>query len=133
LGNEELSQTSLVEHVIDVEGHEPIRSKPRQPPHHLKGKIEEMVKSFLDNNLARCSNSPWASPIVMVRKKDGSLRFCVDYRNVNAVTRKDAFPLPHINNTLMNIGKKRFLRLSICSQATIKYEWILIQLTRLLL
>jgi hypothetical protein len=108
LGNEDLSQTHLIEHTIDVEGYVPIKSKPRQPPHHLKSKVDEMVKSFLDNNIARHSSSPWASPVVMVRKKYGTMRFCVDYRNLNSITKKNAFPLPHINNTLMNLGKKRY-------------------------
>ena len=46
------------------------------------------------------SKSPWASPVVIVRKKDRSAIFCIDYRKVNAITRKDAYPLPRIDNTL---------------------------------
>src|SRR5690606_16292547 len=50
----------------------------------------------------------WSSPIVLVKKKDGSIRFCVDYRSLNSVTIKDAFPLPNIDNTLLLLGNKRY-------------------------
>ena len=56
------------------------------------------VQQMLASDVIRPSNSPWASPVVMVKKKDGSLRFCVDFRQLNAATVKDAHPLPGIDD-----------------------------------
>ena len=66
--------------------------------------------------MIRPSSSPWASPIVLVKKKDGSTRFCVDYRKVNKVTRKDAYPLPRVDDTLDTLaGAKWFSTLDLIS------------------
>ena len=54
------------------------------------------------------SNSPWSSPVVMVRKKDKSLRFCVDYRELNKVTWKDTFPLPWVDDLLDQLGQSKY-------------------------
>ena len=62
--------------------------------------MKKLVESMLDNNVIEPSNGPWASPIVLVKKKDGSTRFCVDFRQLNSVTRKDAHPIPRIDETL---------------------------------
>ena len=55
---------------------------------------------MLAKNIIKPSRSPWASPVVLVMKKDGTFRFCVDYRKVNAVTKKDVYPLPRIDDTI---------------------------------
>ncbi|KAL5970719.1 Transposon Ty3-G Gag-Pol polyprotein [Taenia solium] len=55
---------------------------------------------MITDDVIRPSKSPWASSIAIVKKSDGSLRLCIDYRKLNAVTKKDAFPLPHINDSL---------------------------------
>uniref|UniRef100_A0A1X7SDE3 Reverse transcriptase domain-containing protein n=1 Tax=Amphimedon queenslandica TaxID=400682 RepID=A0A1X7SDE3_AMPQE len=71
---------------------------------------------MLDNNIISRSHSPWSSPIILVKKKDGSLRFCVDYRKVNEVTRKDAYPLPRIDDTLDTLaGSQWFTTLDLLS------------------
>ncbi|GFX33113.1 hypothetical protein TNCV_5042811 [Trichonephila clavipes] len=62
--------------------------------------IHEEVQKMLDEGIVQPSESPWSSPVVLVRKKDGSWRFCVDYRKLNSVTKKDVYPLPRIDDTL---------------------------------
>ena len=87
-------------HSIDTGEHRPIRQPVRRTPFALRGKIEEMVQEMLQQGVIEPSWSPWASPIVLVKRKDGGVRFCVDYRKLNAVTKLNEFPLPRIDDTL---------------------------------
>ena len=59
---------------------------------------------MLENDINKPSNSPWSSPIVLVRKKDGTWRFCIDFRKMNDVTVKDAFPLPQVADLMDNLA-----------------------------
>jgi hypothetical protein len=96
----ELGRTNLVTHRIYTEDVPPIRSRPYSIPPSEQEFIKEELQRMMDNHLIRSSNSPWTSPVVLVRKKNGTLRFCVDYRKLNAITKKDAYPLPRIDEML---------------------------------
>jgi len=69
-------------------------------PFHLLDKIDEHVKEMIKAGVVEPSNSPWTSNLVVVKNKDGSLRYCVGYRKINSVTRRDAYPLPRIDACL---------------------------------
>ena len=92
-GDEDLGNTPLLKHGIETHG-PPLRQPYRRQNPAVRREEMTQVQQMLSSNVIRPSNSPWASPVVMVRKKDGSLRFCVDFRQLNAATVKDAHPLP---------------------------------------
>ena len=105
----ERGEVDIVEHKIETGSHPPIKQPSRRVPFSVRGEIHKMVGDMLEARVIQESSSPWASPIVLVKKKDGSLRFCVDYRRLNAITRKDVFPLPRIDDLLDQLkGKSVF-------------------------
>ena len=99
-----LGRTSLVEHTIDTGDARPIKQPPRRVPIAMRGVVDEEINKMLESDVIRPSSSPWSSPIVLVRKKDGSVRFCVDYRRLNDKTRKDSYPLPNISEILDSLS-----------------------------
>jgi hypothetical protein len=75
----------------------------------MQGIIDEEVDKMLAEGVIEPSGSPWSSPIVLAKKKDGKYRFCIDFRKVNEVTRKDAYPLPFINVILDKLRRARYI------------------------
>ncbi|KAL5469541.1 hypothetical protein EMCRGX_G030811 [Ephydatia muelleri] len=107
--------TSNVKHAIITNGL-PVREPIRRIPHALQETVKLEVKKMLKDGVIRESNSPWSSPIVMIKKKDGSWRFCVDFRKVNSMTQKDAYPLPRIDEALEALtGSQFFTTLDLAS------------------
>ena len=102
-----ISSTSLVEHEIYTKG-PPIRLPFRRQIPLIRAQEQIQVKEMLRDGVIRPSTSPWASPVVMVKKKDGSMRFCVDFWKVNDATIKDAHPLPRIDDTLESLHGARY-------------------------
>ena len=100
LSDADIGRTEMIQHHINTQSAKPIKQAPRRLPFHHHKEVKKLVESMLDNKVIEPSNGPWASPIVLVKKKDGSTRFCVDFRQLNSVTRKDAHPIPRIDETL---------------------------------
>ena len=89
-------RTSLIKHQIEIENVKLFKEPPRRVPYHLQENNDKIIKDMLAENVIEASSSPWAACVVLVKKKDGSTCFCVDYRKLNRVTVKDAYPLPRI-------------------------------------
>ena len=98
--DDDLGKTGIVRHRIDTGGAQPIRQRSRRMPIHQRAEAEAEVQKKLKRGVIEQSSRPWASPIVLVKKKDGSTRFCVDYRGLNDITIKDSYPLPRIDDSL---------------------------------
>ena len=96
----DMGRTTLVEHTIDTGDHRPIRQGLRRHPMAHLEVIDSQVDELIQNYFVEPTASPWASNVVLVRKKDGSHRLCVDYRAVNEITYKNTYPLPHIDTCL---------------------------------
>ena len=85
-----------------------IKSKPYHVPFSQRPIIEEQINTMLEKNIIRPSTSPWSSNVVLVAKKDGSRRFCIDFRKLNKITKKETYPLPRIDETLDALGKAQY-------------------------
>jgi len=124
--NEDLGLTNICEHAIDTGDAKPIKQPPRRTPRAFAGEEDAAIEKLLKQGSIRPSTSPWSSPVVLVRKKDGSVRPCIDYRLVNAVTHKDAYPLPRTQDCLDAVaGASIFSTLDITSaynQVPVKKE-----------
>ncbi|GBM47244.1 Retrovirus-related Pol polyprotein from transposon 297 [Araneus ventricosus] len=96
----DVGRCNMTQHRINTGDHPPIKQYPRRLPLARKEETDNLVKEMVDNGIIEESSGPWASPIVLVKKKDGSTRFCVDYTKLNEITKKDSYPLPRIDGTL---------------------------------
>jgi hypothetical protein len=107
----------LQNHTIPLmEGKGPVKVRPYRYPQSQKEQIEIMIQDMLAEGIIQPSSSPYSSPIVLVKKKDGTWRFCTDYRALNAITVKDSFPMPTVDELLDELfGAKYFSKLDLRS------------------
>ncbi|MES9884250.1 MAG: reverse transcriptase family protein, partial [Sedimenticola sp.] len=104
----DLGHTDVIRHEIHLEDDKPFKEPYRRVPPGLIQEVREHVKEMLDVGAIRESSSPFSSNVVIVRKKDGSIRFCIDYRKLNSRTTKDAYALPRIEETLHLLAGSRY-------------------------
>uniref|UniRef100_A0A914UKT1 RNA-directed DNA polymerase n=1 Tax=Plectus sambesii TaxID=2011161 RepID=A0A914UKT1_9BILA len=109
IDDNELGQTHMAVHTIDTGSAKPIKQPLRSCPFALRETVQKLTQQYLRQGVISPSKSPWSSPLVMVKKKDATLRYCVDMREVNAVTKCDAYPVPRISDILHSLnGRTRF-------------------------
>ena len=101
-------ETDLVQLTIDTGDAPPRRQPPQRMPFAVRQEVATQLKKMQQCGVVQPSSSPWASPVVMVRKKDGTHRFCVDYRDLNTITKADTYPLPRIDDLLDQLGKSHY-------------------------
>ena len=105
--NDNIGLTSLAEHQIDLTRN--LSSSLSGVSHLHLNEEKQVIDTLLRQGVIRTSNSPWASPICLVKKKDGIVRPCVHYRRLNKVTKSDAFPVPNVDECIDGIsGSKKF-------------------------
>lgn len=100
--------TTTVQHEIPLIDPKPFRLLYRKIPPSQWQDIRKLLKEMEEAGVIRSSKSPYASPIVVVTKKDGSLRICVDYRKLNSYSTRDAFQFPRIKDLLVAVGQVKY-------------------------
>ena len=122
----DLGLTHLIEHAIDTGDARPVKQSPRRIPMAFAGEDKKAVDKLLVQGVIQPSRSPWASPVVLVKKRNGSTRLCVDYRRLNSVTQTDSFPIPSTQDCLDAVaGSVLFSTMDITStynQIPVKWE-----------
>ena len=106
---DDLGRTTLMEHHMNVkQGTKPIKQHPYRLPLAKRKDAEDEIKAMAERDLIEPSTSPWSSPAIMVPKKNGGIRFCIDYRRLNEVTIPDSMPLPRCDDSLDALGGSKW-------------------------
>jgi transposase InsO family protein len=101
--------TDLAEHSIATGDATPVYQPPYRIPTVWQDQVRGEIQAMLDADVIEPSTSAWTSPIIPVKKKDGSLRLCIDYRKLNAVTQEDRYPMPRVEELLEQLGKAKYI------------------------
>ena len=101
--------TTVTEHRIVTGGARPVRLPPYRIPHALRENVRQELEEMLEHGIIEHSSSDWASPLVIVRKKDSSLRLCVDYRRLNSHSKVDAYPMPRVDDLIDRVAGSPYI------------------------
>nr|XP_027120832.1 uncharacterized protein LOC113737890 [Coffea arabica] len=105
----ELPPPKEIDHEIPLkQGAQAFKMKPYRYSHSQKGEIEKQVREMLQHGIIIHSNSPFASPVLLVKKKEGTWRFCVDYRRLNEMTIKDRYPIPNVDELINELAGSKY-------------------------
>lgn len=105
----EIGKTAMLKHNIDTGSAEPIKQRPYTMSPYKEAEMHPELERMLSLGVIEPSHSPWCNPLVVVKKANGKPRLCLDSRKLNAVTKKDAFPLPHIARILGRLNGTCYL------------------------
>ena len=104
----DIKKTGLIEHDIDTEGHGPIRNRAYRTPLKLQGELKRHLNEMIKNGIIQESQSPWAAPVLLVKKSNGNeTRFVTDYRALNKITKHNSWPLPRVEWILELLENKK--------------------------
>ncbi|XP_033124999.1 uncharacterized protein LOC117123250 [Anneissia japonica] len=106
--DQDFGYTDTITHRIDTGTDKPIRQRHRPLPPSQYQAVRDHIRDLLEKDIVRESKSPWSSTVVVVQKKDSSIRLCVDYRRLNKITHKDSFPLPRIEESLQALDGAQY-------------------------
>ena len=106
--DETLSHTTITTHKVNTGTSPPIKQAPRRLPYAHRDEAKHQIDDMFEQGVIRPSTSAWSSPIILVKKKSGELRFCVDYRKLNSVTVGHAHPLTRIDDTVDSLGDSKY-------------------------
>ncbi|KAG1484772.1 hypothetical protein G6F47_013503 [Rhizopus delemar] len=106
--NNTMGHTNLIQHKIILEKDTmPIRHRPYRLSPIEADYLQKELDKYCKLGIISPSNSPWAAPVILVKKKNGDYRMVIDYRKLNTVTKKDSYPLPRIDDLLDTLGKAK--------------------------
>ena len=106
---QKIGQVEGVDHKIETGEHAPVRSAPYRLAPAWRDQLREEVRTLAEQGILKPSLSPWSSPMVPVRKPDGTVRLCIDYRQINKVTTPDPFQIPLIDDLLDSLSEAKFI------------------------
>ena len=105
----EPGKTTLINHCKPTTDCATIRQRPYRIPFTYQDEVMKELNEMERAGIIKESDSPWAAPMVVVKKKDGKLRICIDYRKLNQVTQVDAYPMPRIEDLMDPVGQSQFI------------------------